>query len=529
MDYVIKPSRLERPGPEFSLEKVNLSVGQIVTGGVQFAIGRKDVHMRITLDAYARKLDWLDQKYFTLWDVDEERGWLVNGNSVLLHLLRASLKYYKGNKFKSLCSFQEELFEDSRRPFTIDSASDVLSNPNNLRLNLYSRKLSSCTETEGPPGGEADTINRTATSFITVGDRIEELYETLEKMVDHNSTAEASYKGINAKLRLHNYLYGWDFAEVATDRQPFHITRAKLPLDLTSWVEFTMAIPAVTLFGRGFGDIIRALPQETSCCQNWEAVPTNKHLLCVSVADLRAIIEQRGDRGTNPITVAPGILWKNPSNDSPFHTTCLCAARCEATEDKSHHCIQKLVSTKINSITAMIHSVSNKLGFSSSQSVVDLYLPEHDNGAVIFGRRAEWKFSRGTSATTESPTPESSQVRTLGHSSTSRGSNVVDSLSPSPPATLQPSESDGRNSAATLSAVATRSRVFAPASPAGETESSSQTPGSNQASGLERNDSPGQVVEGLSPESAKPKKLTLRRKVTELLAKKWRERKSEDT
>lgn len=485
--------------------------------------------MRITLDAYARKLDWLDQKYFTLWDVDEERGWLVNGNSALLHLLRASLKYYKGNKFKSLCLFREELFEDSHRPFTIDSASDVLSNPNNLRLNLYSRELSSCTETEDPPSGETDTINRTATSFITVGDRIEELYETLEKMVDHNATAEDSYKGINAKLRLHNYLYGWDFAELATDRQPFHIKRAKLPLDLTSWVELTMAIPAITLFGRGFGDMIRALPPGTSSCQNWEAVPTNKHLLCVSVADLRAIIEQIGDQGTNPITVAPGILWKNPSNDSPFHTTCLCAARCEATEEKSHHYIQELVSTKIHSITAMTHSVSNKLGFPSSQSVVDLYLPEHDNGAVIFGRRAEWKFSRGTSATTESPTPESSQARTLGHSSTSGGSNVVDSLSPSPPATLQPSESEGRNSAATLSAVSTGSRVLGPASTVGEAESGSQTPDSNQAAGLERNDPPSQVVEDLNPESSNPKRLSLRRKVTELLAKKWRERKSEDT
>ncbi|KAJ4183440.1 hypothetical protein NW759_017083 [Fusarium solani] len=427
MNYAIKPSRLGRPGREFALEKITLSVGQIVTGGCQFALGRKDPHVRITRDAYRAKLAWLDQKYVTLWDVDKERGWLLNGNSALLHLLRASLAYSKGDKFNSEFLFQEDKFEESRRPFTLDSARDVLLNPTTQKLKLYSKEDYSYTETKDLPSGETETVTKTVTSWTTVKDRIEELYESLEKLIDLNATFEDSYKGANAKARRHDHLNGWDFTEIATDRDPFHLRTAKLPLDLTSWVELTRAIPAITLFGKGFGDIIRASPPKTSCCQGWEAVPTNKHLLCVSVADLRTIIEQIGDQGTNPITVAPGILWKNPFNDSPFHTTCLCATRCEATKEKSHHCIQELVSTKIHSVTTMAHSVSNKLGFPSPESVVDFHLAEHDNGAVIFGRRAEWKLSRGTSATTASPDPESSQLRTPGHSSTSDGSNATDS------------------------------------------------------------------------------------------------------
>ncbi|KAJ4328817.1 hypothetical protein N0V84_000604 [Fusarium piperis] len=323
MNYTIKSSRLERPGREFALEKINFSVGKIVTGGCQFGIGRKDAHIRITRDTYRAKLAWLDQKYVTLWDVDEERGWLLNGNSALLHLLRASLAYSKEDNFKSEFLFQEDKFEESHRPLTLDSARDVLLNQTNQKLELYSKEDYPYTEITTLPSGETETVTKTIISRTTVKDRIEELYETLEKLIDHNATSEDSYNGANVKARRHDYLHGWDFAEIATDRDPFHLRRAKLPLDLMSWVELTKAIPAITLFGKGFGDMIRASPSGTSGCQGWEDVPKNRHLLCVSVADLRAIIEQIGDQETNPITVAPGILWKNPFNYSPFHTICL--------------------------------------------------------------------------------------------------------------------------------------------------------------------------------------------------------------
>ena len=34
-----------------------------------------------------------------LWDVDDQRGWLINGSSALLHLLRASLEFNKTDEF----------------------------------------------------------------------------------------------------------------------------------------------------------------------------------------------------------------------------------------------------------------------------------------------------------------------------------------------------------------------------------------------------------------------------------------------
>ncbi|KAH7175958.1 hypothetical protein EDB81DRAFT_615971, partial [Dactylonectria macrodidyma] len=387
MDYAIKPSQLQRPGRDFALEKVTFSVGELVTGGCTFGIGRKDTHVRITRGSYKAKLEWIDQKYVTLWDVIEQRGWLVNGSAALLHLLRTSLESSKVDKFRSEFLFEQDKFEESPNPATLSSALDVLLNPVNQKLKLYPKDEYTYTETRILPN-------------------VEELYETLEKLIDHNARVEASYKGINAKPRLHDQLGGWDFADIATDRDPFYLRKATLPLHKLSWVDFTRAIPAINLFGKGFGDIIRASPMEhdnpPAICRVWETVPTKRHLLCVSVSDLRDIIDRIGDQWTNPITLAPGILWHNPVAENPFHENCLCSAKGIALPKEIHHPIQELVSSKMR--------------FSMSKQVVDL--ANHQNGAVIFGPRREWKMSWGSSAAPGSSEGESSSMTTIGKSGT---------------------------------------------------------------------------------------------------------------
>ena len=418
MNYFIKPSQLGRPGREFALEKISISVGELVTGGCQFAIGRKDAHVRVTRGSFKAKLRWLDQKHITLWDVVEERGWLLNGTAVLLHLLRMSLESSKVDKFRSEFLFQEEKFAESPNPLTLNAPLDVLLNATNQKLELYPKDEYSYTETKLLSNGRRETVTKTVTSCSTVKDRVEELYETLEKLIDHHATSEASYKGVNAKPRLHDHLEGWDFADIATDRDPFYIKKARLPLHLLSWIDFTRAIPAITLFGKGFGDMIRASPSgpdnQSVACPEWETVPKNRHLLCVSVADLRDIIDRTGDQWTNPITVGPEILWKNPNKESPFHGSCLCLGNTKGAQKQiHHHPIQEVISTKLR--------------FSLSESVVDL--ANHQNGAVIFGPKPEWKASWGLSASAGLSKANSFLDTVLGNSDTSQQSNTGESLS----------------------------------------------------------------------------------------------------
>ncbi|RGP71793.1 pfs domain [Fusarium sporotrichioides] len=245
MDYDIKASKLERPGKEFALEKITFSVGQFVTGGCQFAIGRKDCHIQITQGSFINKLKWLDKKFVTLWDVEDERGWLINGNAALLHLLRSYLQDSLTDKFKSEFHFQPTSFQESRNPHSADSVLEVLLNEANQKLELYDNDISIH---NGQP----------IASRTTIKDRIDELYETLEKLIDFQATSESSSKGLNAKPYFQDYLHGWDFMDIATNRSPFFLRKATFGLSMLGWPDMTRSISAITLFGKGFGDLIQA-------------------------------------------------------------------------------------------------------------------------------------------------------------------------------------------------------------------------------------------------------------------------------
>ncbi|RGP77969.1 pfs domain [Fusarium longipes] len=405
MNYDIGTSHLKRPGKEFALEKVSFSAGQFITGGCQLAIGRKDRNIRITQPCLVNKLEWLDQKFVTLWDVDDERGWLINGNAALLHLLRSSLRHSSTSKFRSRFHFRPDEFQESSQIYSPDPVLDVLLNDSNQRLELYDK----------------DTYihqGKSVTCRTTIKDRIEELYETLEKLFDHTTDSEASYKGLNAKPRFQDHLEGWEFMDIAANRSPFFPRKTTLGHSMLGWPNLTRAISSITLFGKGFGDIIQAVDAPTSgTCKEWLTVPKNRNLLCVSTAHLGDIITQYGGKvDTTPIEVSSDVFWTNPGLTSPFDTVCPCETR-EATPKKtSHHSVQNLI--------------SNRLLSPRSQAHVDL--DAHPHGAVIFGPLFDWKRPWGSLAGISRSNSQSSSVSVLGGSTTSPASNTSDPSSSSP-------------------------------------------------------------------------------------------------
>ncbi|KAJ4114735.1 hypothetical protein NW768_011289 [Fusarium equiseti] len=388
MNYDIRASQLQRPGKEFALEKISFSFGQFVTGGCQFAIGRKDQHVRATKGTYIDKLKWLDKKYVTMWDVEDERGWLVNGNAALLHLLRSSLQHSSTDKFSSDFHFQPQDFQESKNPYTLDSALEVLRNSSNQQLELYDK--------------DTDIQQGCVAAFrTTVKDRVEELYEILEKLFDHTVTSEASSKGLNAKSRFQDHLEGWDFRDIATNRDPFFTRRATLGLSMLGWPDLTRAVSAITLFGKGFGDLIEATGTQGEC-KEWLTVPKNRNLLCVSSSHLKDIIsDEGGNLDTNPITVIPGLLWKVPSSISPFDVSCQCETR--GPSSRKHHAVQNLISRKLLAGT--------------SQARVSL--DDHCHGAVIFGPLIEWKRPWGSTGGISRSRSQLSSLSGLGGSTTS--------------------------------------------------------------------------------------------------------------
>ena len=82
----------------------------------------------------------MSKKFVVMWDEGEKRGWLVNGTSALLHLLRASLEYNRTDKFNSAFLFKPGEIEDASILHTADSAIEVLMNKTNMKLKIYPGK-----------------------------------------------------------------------------------------------------------------------------------------------------------------------------------------------------------------------------------------------------------------------------------------------------------------------------------------------------------------------------------------------------
>ncbi|KAL8382179.1 hypothetical protein RB595_006117 [Gaeumannomyces hyphopodioides] len=304
-EYNVRRSLLPVAHAGCRLERAEISGGQLIHGTVTFALGAREKPIHVSRDGYIPKLKWITGKYVILWDEESRRGWLVNGASALLHLLRASLRQSRKDKFKGAFLFNESSFIEAKGHNNADSAIEVLINERNLRLPLYSER-SETVQSETSKG----QLSATRTSkFYCIQDRVEHLYGILEKMIDHQTAVERR-GGVQMPEWPRRQLEGWDFREVFADRDPLYPRVAALDTTGKGWVDFTRGIHAITLFGRGFGDLMRPGGQSAAAaCTRWSTLPRGSCYLAATVSDLMEIMRVDGDPDTNPRRLSERLLW----------------------------------------------------------------------------------------------------------------------------------------------------------------------------------------------------------------------------
>ncbi|KAN0086849.1 hypothetical protein V8E54_000537 [Elaphomyces granulatus] len=264
--YDIDGSGLPWPNSGCLLEKVSISGGKIITAGVTLAVGVKDPPLHLTRNGYIPKLQWIHTKYVVLWDEQDKRGWLVNGSSALLHLVRASLKYYSKDAFSSQLLFDPSKMNNvaGHKP---DSAPKVLTDENNKEMAVYPGRSErfEVEEAKQQKGGDTEDsrAQKKRRSYYLFEDLVEQHYNILEQIMDHHISV-AGQNGVNLKLRVRKHLEGWDFRQLATSNDP-RPRVATLQACGYGWVDFIRSIDAITLFGRGFGDIIQPIESDGMC------------------------------------------------------------------------------------------------------------------------------------------------------------------------------------------------------------------------------------------------------------------------
>ena len=312
-NYTIDYSHLGRPHAGCAFQKVSITAGQFVTAGFEAAIGKKDkaIHLKAR-DDYVSQLRWIAKKFVVLYDVDDQRGWLLDGASALLHLVRSSLQRDQDDEFRALTLFDAKDMKEATIPYTGKAAAiNVLTNSENLNMKLYSKPDDIWNETTVEVNGVSQELAKRKVTYLTLKDRIQSIYHILEQIVAHQAHVDtADGVGFKVKRSPRRQLEGFDFMDVASDEDPIWPRVTSLRSMGRGWIDFTRAIHAITLFGNSFGDLITPAGSSTPCL-SWATVPKSHDYLAVCVSQLTEILK-KGNTKTNPWRVVDDIVWHNP-------------------------------------------------------------------------------------------------------------------------------------------------------------------------------------------------------------------------
>lgn len=319
-------------------------MGQIVRGGPPIGIGNKDIPAHVTRNGYAKRLKWIKKRFVLVWDEGSQRGWLINGATALLHLVRTSLEKEKDSELSALTLFDPSKVRGNRL-YWPDSAGWVLSDRDNLQLTVY-----------------ADDDEH-----VSFRDQVTRFYEVMEKMIDYQSgTLNKDPTAGTSRSTLE----GWDFDDIANERDPAHPRAAALDASARSWVDLIRTIDAITLFGRDFGEIIRPADE----CPKWSTVPCGLSYVAVCSADLQEIIAAgRGNPLSTPVRLTDELIWYIPEGLP-------CTCECLSGDGGTHSDLAQVL---------LPASMSDRL---EAKCVVHRNM---DNGAFIFGHNTLYPWYWG--------------------------------------------------------------------------------------------------------------------------------------
>jgi hypothetical protein len=435
-NYAIDQTELKRPDSRFAFDHVSISAGKIVTVGISATIGMKDKPVRAAKTSdYHKQLEWTEQRFVVLYDWKDRRAWLIDGLSTLLHLVRAHLAHRRIHSREVLFG-EDDIKESGTQHTGKAAANDVLRNRANMDLKIYEKWNRLVEETSKKGEAASETTQKTQKTWEQLPDLVGDIYITLSMIFDIQ-TDVLTVDGFGAKVRTspRRHLEGWDFQHVATGVDPLWPKAALLHDIGLGWVDLVRAINAITLFGVGFGEILRpmgvaafalggegggtaagpaaSLPGGSILCARWAGLPRGEDLLATSVPVIRDILESayRGpDDNERLRKLFTGIYWRSP--DKVFEN-CHCGAVAGTQCDR----VQVLLPTKFPNLFAR--------GLCSPPEP----LPAH--GAVIFGHSVKfpliWKWEAG-SVPSEGHPPKPQLASTLSHQSDSGlGTSVASS------------------------------------------------------------------------------------------------------
>ncbi|RYP71784.1 hypothetical protein DL771_004596 [Monosporascus sp. 5C6A] len=318
-------------------QKLTISVSKILGGSVNAVRGNRDKPDYVKHSTYSVQIKHAREIYAVLYDVESQRGWLVDGASALLHLVRTQVvrKPYGGaNSLFNNPNANRWKFEHPAMNGCGNVAVDILNKESNMKHVILREFSSYADETIAVRQEEAistvdedssDETNERSSKVPDLGEKRKEIYKTtcfrelvtqtwstLEQIYDRQIEDATTHATIHLQNPLQTILEGYELMSIVSAEHILTRRYVKLQLNGEAWIDFTKRIHAITLFGQHFGDIYK--PTEglwRRICDNWRTVPRGHEYLAAPISLLQEIKQhswRQGQIESNSPEIVKGFL-----------------------------------------------------------------------------------------------------------------------------------------------------------------------------------------------------------------------------
>ncbi|KAF4997486.1 hypothetical protein FGRMN_3850 [Fusarium graminum] len=142
-------------------------------------------------------------------------------------------------------------------------------------------------------GKHADASGRMVPKYSTFEDRVKKILHSIEILIDQREKC-ASQDGFKMSQTWdpRRDVIGFEVVDITGPSGPIYPRVQRINSWGHGWTDLVPSIGLTTIFGRGFGDLIRAdNPEEL--CPKWRLIPSGKDFLAASVSTLQMLFEKR--------------------------------------------------------------------------------------------------------------------------------------------------------------------------------------------------------------------------------------------
>jgi hypothetical protein len=323
------------PTPAFSvIDSIYLEGGLYVIGGMKGRVNQQEQPMTsgVTWDSPSI-LNWVAERFVAFHNTEDHRAWLVDGASALLHLVRISLHRDETNPESNYdwVFKKEELKEDWIGLSGRTAARRTLKDWENRALPVY---VKDCSFIRGHP----------VKTYSTFGNRVDQMLDSLDLVIDRQiHIAKQGGIKIPQTTNFRKSIVGIDIIDLISPRSKFVSRVEYFNSGHKGWIDLLPAIGVLTIFGKGFGDLIRPSEPDTACVA-WRSVPTGENYLACSVSTLLLLHKEKAEKPGRKLEtgeLTDKLDWMSPCK--PFDS-CQCIKGKQVGRLEHHDPVQYIVS-----------------------------------------------------------------------------------------------------------------------------------------------------------------------------------------